>query len=84
MLGLLSLWSINTRKTKYTVLYAYGNPTAHFKGLSWNSRGQLLIQSLNESGIDNWTLQNALLCLLTLKLSTPIFSRGCYFTQAPL
>lgn len=26
-----------------------------------------------KSGIDNWTLQNALLCLLTLMLSTPIF-----------
>lgn len=44
-----------------------------------------MIQSLNESGIDKWTLQNALLCLLTLKLSTPHLSRGMLFcTRASL
>lgn len=40
--------------------------------------------TLNESGIDNWTLQNALLCLLTLKLSAPRLSRGMLFYAGAL
>lgn len=57
-------------------------PPLTSNGQSWNSRGQLSIQPPNESGIDNRRLQNALLCLLTLK---PRPSQGgCYLTQAPL
>ena len=40
--------------------------------------------TLNESGIDNWTLQNALLCLLTLKLSAPRLSKGMLFYAGAL
>lgn len=72
-------WSLNVIESvghhfqENKILYTYCNPTAYFKDMSWNSGGQLLIQFLDESGIDNRTLQNALLCLLTLKLSTPMF-----------
>lgn len=44
---------------------------AHFKDSSWNWGGQLSIWSFSKSGTDNCTLQNALLCSLTLKLCTP-------------
>lgn len=44
---------------------------ADFKDSSWNWGGQLSIWSFSKSGTDNCTLQNALLCFLTLKLSTP-------------
>lgn len=44
---------------------------AHFKDSSWNWGGQLSIRSFSKSRTDNCTLQNALLCFLTLKLSTP-------------
>lgn len=72
-------WSLNVIESvghhfqENKILYTYCNPTAYFKDMSWNSGGQLLIQFLDESGIDNRTLQNALLCLLTLKLTTPMF-----------
>lgn len=73
---MLAVWRSNSKETEYTVLWAYCNPTAYFKDMSWNLRGQLLIRSLNESSIDNWTLQNALLCFLTLKLSAAAIFPG--------
>lgn len=85
------LWSFQSWRSiifaKDEVLHLCYSCASHFKDMLWNLEGQVLIQAFNELGIDNWTLQNALLCCwgffcLTLKLS--IFPGACYSRQESL
>lgn len=82
---------LDSRKTEYTV---FCTPPAHtpptlppprlLQRLVLKLRRTVIDPTSNGSGIDNWTLQNALLSWFTLKnLHSPSFG-GCYSVQAPL